>query len=118
MRVGEVVYFWLSGERSLRGIYGWGRITGDHPEPDHNQIFRIQVTYFRNFLDHHSRQHISVDEIEADDVLSAMVILRLPMGTNFLLRADEDDALRRLIRRKYGDDWVPPVTKNGTEPHE
>lgn len=113
MQPGEVVYFWLAGERDVRGIYGWGEITGERPEPDRNGILRVQVTYRRNFLDHSSRQHLSVGEIEADKVLAAMLILRLPMGTNFLLCEEEDAALGRLIKQKYGEDWLPPEKAEG-----
>ncbi len=111
MHPGQTVYLWLSGERGIRGIYGWGEITGERPEPDRSGIFRVQVTYRRNFLNHSSRQHLSVDEIKADDVLASMLILRLPMGTNFLLSDQEDHALRGLIKHKYGEDWLPRERK-------
>ena len=108
MQPGEVVYFWLSGEPDIRGIYGWGEITAEHPELDPNGIYRVRVTYRRNFLDHDLKQHLSVDEIKADEVLAAMLILRLPMGTNFYLSQEENAALFDLIRKKYGEGWLPP----------
>jgi hypothetical protein len=117
MILGEVVYLWLAGEPAVRGIYGWGEITGDRPEPDRDGSFRVEVTYRRAFLEHPSEQHLTVDEIRSDEVLASLLILRSPTGTNFLLTQAEDQALRRLIKSKYGEEWLPPknVAWGGTD---
>jgi len=108
MRPGEVVYLWLAGDPDSKGIYGWGEITGEQPKADDRGIFRIEITYRRNFLEHPSGRHLSLEEIQGEPVLASMLILRFAAGTNFLLSEEEDAAVRRLIKEKYGPDWLPP----------
>lgn len=105
---GEVVYFWLAGEPAARGIYGWGVITGAAPQAMGGE-YRIEVEYVHNFLQHQPAQHLSHELIAKDPVLKNLLILRLPMGTNFLLNAREDAALRALIARTLGPEWAPTV---------
>jgi hypothetical protein len=110
MRKGSIVYFWFANKnRELRGIYGWGVITADAPKLDDEEIYRIAVQHKRSFLDHKKRKHISIDEIEKDPVLKDLLIMRMAIGTNFLLTYEEDQAIRAIIARNYGKEWLPPV---------
>ena len=112
MKPGEIVYLWLAGESKVRGIYGWAEITSKHPQPDANGIFRVEITYRRNFLSHECGNHLTIDEIRSNNVLASMLILRVPVGTNFLLSDEENVEICQLIREKYGEDWLPPTRKS------
>lgn len=103
---GETVYFWLAGEPTTRGIYGWGVITGAAPQAVGGE-YRIEVEYVRSFWQLHPAQHLSHELIAKDPVLKNLLILRLPVGTNFLLSPREDAALRALIARTMGAEWAP-----------
>jgi len=108
MKAGVVVYFWMAGKPEIRGIYGWGNISGEIKQ-DEKGLYRVKVTYGKNFLEHESVQrHITIHEIESDPVLCNLLILRAAMGTNFLLNDNEDAAIRDLIVNIYGKDWLPP----------
>jgi hypothetical protein len=106
MAQGEIVYFWLAGEPAVRGVYGWGVISGLAPQAVDGE-YRIQVEYARNFLDRLPPQHIPVHLVAKDPVLKDLLILRLPVGTNFLLSPGEDTAMRALIARVLGPEWTP-----------
>ncbi len=113
MTKGSIVYFWLSGDPANRGIYGWGEITGRQPTLDANGIYRVEVTYRCNFLEHGPHQHLSAKDIEANKILGSVLILRSAIGTNFLLSDEEDKVLRKLIAAKYGNECVPPMDVKG-----
>jgi len=106
MKVGEVVYFWLAGNISHRGLYGWGKISGA-PVPDEASGYRVEVQYRRNFLAHEPRRHIPSETVAADPVLGGHLLFRMPIGTNFLLTDQEDTALRNLIGNELGQQNVP-----------
>jgi hypothetical protein len=103
---GEIVYFWLAGEAETRGIYGWGTISGSAPQPMGSE-YRIEVEYVCNFLDRKPPRHISAALVARESALRNLLILRMPIGTNFLLNPREDAALRTLITRLLGPEWAP-----------
>gem|GEM_PF-1158150 len=108
MTRGEVVYFWLGGKPARRGLYGWGVISAEAPTVSAGRGgYRIEVEYRRNFLDHERHKHIPSELLQKDPVLANLLIFRLPMGTNFLLDEDEDRALRAVIARELGNEWLP-----------
>ena len=90
MRPGDIVYFWQAGERETRGIYGWGRITSaPFMEGDSNVV---EVRY-----EHKLSKHINVNTIESHGRLSNLMILRLAIGTNFLINRSEGEAIAQLM---------------------
>jgi hypothetical protein len=103
---GEIVYFWLAGEAETRGLYGWGAISGPAPQAVGSE-YRIEVEYLCNFLDRQPPRHISAALVAKESALRNMLILRMPIGTNFLLSQREDAALRTLITRLLGPEWAP-----------
>jgi hypothetical protein len=109
MRKGAIVYLWLADpDINLRGIYGWGVIAAEAPKVQ-NETYRIEVQYKRLFQENGQKSHISIEELKRDSVLKDLTILRMAIGTNFLLTDDEDRAMRAIIARKYGQDWLPPA---------
>lgn len=108
MTRGDVVYLWRGGDAESRGIYGWGEISSDEPEQDADGTYRIAVKYRKCFLNHSPSSFITVDEIRSTAQLRTLLILRMPIGTNFVLSEAEDAALRQLIVTKLGNQWAPP----------
>jgi predicted RNA-binding protein with PUA-like domain len=89
MQPGDMVYFWLSGEPEIRGIYGKGHLIS---EPySRGDEFLVDVQYDEKFTN-----PITIQEIESRSELREMQIVRIPIGTNFLLEDGEIAALNRL----------------------
>jgi hypothetical protein len=89
MSVGDLVFLWRGGDTAIRGVYGWGRITGaTHEIASSGGENRVPVKYERR-LD----QHISISAIRSDARLGNMQILNLPVGTNFQINLSEAQAL-------------------------
>jgi hypothetical protein len=108
MKKGDTVYFWRGGDRKYRGIYGWGSIVDDAPSLDNQGIYRVRVEYRKNFLNHDPPIFISSDEIAKQSSLQDLLILRVPIGTNFLLTEIQEQTIRSLIARKLDQTWAPP----------
>ena len=108
MKKKDTVYFWRGGDREYRGIYGWGSIVDNSPSLDSTGIYRVRVKYQKNFLDHDPPIFISSDEIANQPALQDLLILRMPIGTNFLLTETQEQAIQSLIVRKIGPAWAPP----------
>ena len=92
MNPGDIVFFWLAGDSDYRGIYGWGTLLSP-PHPGYNKDFVVDVRFderFKNFL--------SVQEIAADSDLADLLILRVPIGANFLISASEAQAIARHVK--------------------
>jgi len=107
MKKGDIVYFWLGGDPSERGLYGWGIISADAPKLYEGRGYRIEIEYRCNFLDRKPPKHVSSEDIRKDPFLNNHLIFRMPVGTNFLLSDEEDQALRAIIARELGEGWSP-----------
>lgn len=92
MKPGDIVYFWMGGDEKHRGLYGWGKIISEPYIKDSWESFGIDVKYKKKF-----EHHIPKSEIEADSVLSNLLLLRAPMATNFLLDEKESKYLNNLV---------------------
>jgi len=103
---GEIIYFWQAGDISHRGLYGWGIIKG-LPEADEDGYW-VEVKYGCNFLDYKPPIFISSEQLKAQPALSSHLLFRNAIGTNFLLNADQDKAIRSLILKNLGKNWLPP----------
>jgi hypothetical protein len=106
MRAGDVVYLWLAGSPSIRGIYGWGLLVGDVTRQVRQE--RVLVEYQRSFLEHKPPDFIPATVVAQDPVLGESLIIRAPMGTNFPLTTAQDRALRAIIAQRLGEAWLPP----------
>lgn len=113
MSRGDIVYLWQGGDIKSRGIYGWGVISSDDPKQDVEGTYRIAVTYKKCFLDNEPPLFLGLEDIHSKSSLSNMLIMRMPIGTNFILTPEEDAALRQLIVSKLGKKWAPAT--NGTD---
>jgi EVE domain len=105
MHFGDIVFFWMAGDKHLRGMYGWGRIVSSpYLKPD-SEAHEVNVKYEQKFT-----KPILASSIEQDPVLKQMLILRAPQATNFLLSPDEAKRLAKLLReRGEGSPWASEV---------
>lgn len=92
MRPGDLVFFWMSGSADERGIYGWGRLSG-RPRPDGDGHI-VDIRYERRLTHHLPAQHIAAERGLAD-----LLILRIAIGTNFLINRQEAQHIARLLAR-------------------
>lgn len=89
----DIVLFWSSGSRDIRGIYGWGVIIEDTPMYYENWGYGIAVIYKERF-----NNHIPISKIEEKGVLKNNLILKMPIGTNFELTEKETNDVIALIK--------------------
>jgi hypothetical protein len=92
MNPGDVVFFWLAGDPDYRGIYGWGELTST-PYVNRDGAFVVDIV-FKERLEN----YISVHEIVANPELADLLILRIPIGANFLITRPQARAIARLIK--------------------
>jgi len=93
MSVGDRVFFWLAGDESIRGLYGWGILTSNsYQRPDWDDP-GVDFEYRGRFS-----QPILARKLKTDPVLRNLLILRAPQASNFLLKPDEEKRLINLIR--------------------
>jgi 5-methylcytosine-specific restriction protein B len=92
MQTGDVVFFWLGGDTQIRGLYGWGKLISEcYVKPgwdSHGVDVRCQRRFGRPIL---------ATDLRSDPVLSGMLILRAPQGTNFLLTDEQTSRLAALV---------------------
>jgi len=93
MQIGDVVFLWRGGPPSIRGIYGWGNISGTPYARDTDGEFRVAVTYKVRL-----ENPILVDEIKKNTRLQNMQILNIPIGTNFQINISEAIELCKYFR--------------------
>jgi hypothetical protein len=89
MEPGDIVFFWLSGDDQYKGIYGWGRIMGT-PVSSGDET-TVPVHNEERFI-----RPIPVAMIREDPELKELMILRIAIGTNFILQKREAVALAKL----------------------
>ena len=105
MRVGDVVYFWLAGAETVRGIYGWGQIK----RPPYRRVG--DVTYSVDVLVQQVfSSPLLVPVIRRERDLRELLILKAPQATNFLLSDSEARAVAELAGRQ--GELAPPWTSS------
>lgn len=92
MQVGDLVFFWLGGDKEMGGIYGWGQLTSTPYIKKNWDTYGVDVRY-----DHRLREHLSINKIRQHDKLNDMMIVRFAQATNFLLSKEEFDAIVGLL---------------------
>ncbi len=97
MAPGDLVYFWLGGDRSIKGIYGWGTLASAPYVKPSWETYGVDVEYEMIFSQEGSPYHVKIQEIEAEPALQNLLILRAPMATNFLISREEAQAIAALI---------------------
>lgn len=106
MTTGDIVFFWLGGVGIIqeRGIYGWGKLTSDPYLREGWKDFGVDLIYRRRFP-----TPLAEPTIKQNPVLSEMLILKVRTGTNFLLSAEEAQALLTLSKQHDPDGPALPA---------
>ena len=91
----DLVFFWLSGDPKIRGIYGIGKIISLPYKKENWDTYGIDVKYDRKLS-----THISIQEINDTKGLENLLILRAPTATNFLLTQNEAEIIMNLFKNK------------------
>ncbi len=90
MAEGDLVFFWMSGGPEIRGIYGWGYILSA-PKPEGGS-HGVEVKY-----DTRLKSHVPVSKVKELKLAEYMMILNIPVGTNFILTKKEAEAISSLM---------------------
>lgn len=90
MQPGDRVFFWMGGEEGIRGIYGVGHLTSLPFEDADGHKVAVHV-------DKRLRQHVGIARVRQQAALANMMILRIAIGSNFLINDAEAHALQALI---------------------
>jgi predicted RNA-binding protein with PUA-like domain len=104
MQPGDLVFFWLSGDEAIRGIYGWGKLTSEPYADSSEEGYGVKLVYEKKL-----REHIPVRVIREHDQLSDLLILKVAIGTNFKISPEEASAIAALI----APDERPPSIAHG-----
>lgn len=88
MKPGELVYLWLSGK--AKGVYGWGYLTSD--PYDRNGTWAVDYK-----LEKWLTKPVLAGVIKPTKALGDLLILRMAVGTNFLIDRQEATAIAALI---------------------
>lgn len=92
MQVNDTVLFWMGGAVTIRGLYGWGRLTGTAYEKPEWHSHGVDVR-----VEHRFRSPLLATRILATPGLDDLPIFRMAQATNFLLAPDEASRLASLI---------------------
>jgi hypothetical protein len=95
MKLGDLVFFWMGGNESISGLYGWGElISMPYAESDsesHGVNVRVKTKFAQPILAHQLRML---------PTLTSLLLFRAPQATNILLAPDQARAIARLIRER------------------
>ena len=96
MMIGDKVFFWLAGDKSYRGIYGWGELTSApyQWESDGKKGYSVDIKCIERL-----NEYISVLEVREKSKLQNLQILNMAIGSNFLLNSSEGKELERIIAK-------------------
>ena len=90
MQPGDLVYIWVDGESADGGIHGWGEMTSDSYEEEGKHYVKVEV---KDTLKH----IVPAKEMHANSDLQGLLIMKAPVGTNFLISPDEAREISELI---------------------
>ena len=97
MKPGDFVFFWLAGDRSYRGIYGWGKLTSE-PYLWEEDDKKYYVDYI---CEKRIDPYLPIQKIESKPELQNIQILNMPIGSNFLLNEKEGKAIFDMIDNEF-----------------
>lgn len=90
MHSGDLVFLWIAGTPDKRGVYGWGQLTSGP--------YGVSGSYRVGFLfQKRLGSFISEERIRSQPILSNLMILRVRVGTNFLISHQEAKAIASLM---------------------
>lgn len=92
---GDIAFFWMSGDKYFKGVYGWGIIVTP-PRHDANlDAHVVDVEYKIRF-----KNPIKATTLERDSILDSLLVFRAPTASNFLLDASATKRLCRIIEKE------------------
>ncbi|WP_290477040.1 MULTISPECIES: EVE domain-containing protein [unclassified Leeuwenhoekiella] len=94
MQPGDLVFFWMGGDKRFRGIYGWGNITSKPYIKNNWDTYGVDVEYQVKF-----EKPITSSKIISEPSLSELLIFRAPQATNFIVNDFELKKLLKLINK-------------------
>jgi len=97
MNPGDLVFFWMGGEKDLRGLYGLGHLASKPYLKPSWDSFGVDVLY-----DEKLNQPILATSLVRDQRLSGMLVFRAPQATNFMLRPEEAEGIIQYMK-KHGE---------------
>ena len=92
LKVGDIVFFWMGGKKELTGIYGWGKIISEPYLKDIWESYGIDIQYEYKF-----KSPIHVSFLKNDKILKELMVIRAPVGTNFLVTIEQVNRLLHVI---------------------
>ena len=102
MQHGDIVYFWQAGAPDIRGIYGWGRISGKEPKYYDNWGYGIDVIYKKVFP-----EHIPSERLKNKPAMSQNVLFKTAIGTNFKHDSTQNSEIVEIIKSTYESGEAP-----------
>ena len=90
MEEGDIVFFWMAGDRRFRGLHGWGKLISKPYLKNNWDTYGIDVEYLVKF-----KKPITSSLVQKNEELSNLLIFRAPQATNFILN---DSELKKLIK--------------------
>lgn len=93
MKVGDIVFFWMAGDKRFKGIYGYGKITSEPYIKNDWKTYGVDIEYVEKY-----DKPLTVSKLKEDSVLSKLLIFRAPQATNFLVEPIELKKLNRLLK--------------------
>jgi pyruvate formate-lyase/glycerol dehydratase family glycyl radical enzyme len=93
MSKGDVVYFWLAGDETTRGIYGWGKIVSSEARYYPDWGYGIDVKYEKVY-----EHHIPSSKLGEYSALTTHPLFRMPIGTNFKLTKQQNEVIKYAIK--------------------
>jgi len=96
MKPGDKVFFWLAGESSIRGIYGYGVLTSTPYKWERGEDVGYSVDIM---CTERLNRFMPVADIKGNIDLHEMRILNMAIGSNFLLSTEEGQEIESMIQR-------------------
>ncbi|OMP94784.1 EVE domain-containing protein [Raoultella terrigena] len=101
MRPGDMIFFWLAGDKKYRGIYGIGELTSTpyQWEKEDNKSFSVNIKCNKRL-----NPYLPIIEIQKNKALQSLQILNMPMGSNFLLNKSEGQIIEEMAGKHINGD--------------
>jgi hypothetical protein len=93
MSPGDYVFFWMGGDESVRGLYGWGILKSKAYIKSDWDTFGVDVEYKVKF-----KKPMLAQYLKSDSTLKNLLIFKAPSASNFLLDEKETQRLVSLIK--------------------
>lgn len=106
MKPGDLVFFWMGGDKRFRGLYGWGKLISEPYIKKNWKTYGVDVKYEEKF-----GKPITGSVIQTNKELSELLIFRAPQATNFYVDTYDLKKLLKLI--KSLGEQIPKIENHG-----